>query len=141
MGRSFDELKAIATTWHIAIADLNHNDMAIAIYREMMEKTNVRAIWETLDAEERAFLQWLLDQRNQMAMVDELPMHLNQSSEQVETLLARVSARGMCDVEEALVRGSRVVSAGDNLYAWGLRNQTPAVKRRVVSMSGELSRL
>src|SRR5690348_15444615 len=115
MGRSFDELKAVAIAWHIPVGDLNHNDMAIAIYREMMEKTNMRALWETLDAEQRAFLQWLLAQRNHMAMVDELPGLLNQTSEQVETLLARVGAHGLCDLEEALVRGTRIVSAGDNL--------------------------
>ncbi|HUS16759.1 MAG TPA: helicase-associated domain-containing protein [Chloroflexia bacterium] len=141
MGRSFEELKVIATTWHITITDLNHNDAAIAIYREMAEKTNVRAIWETLDVEARVFLHWLLEQRNQMYLVDELPVQLNRPDDEVDALLARLGALGLCDVEEAMVRGSRVVSAGDNLYAWGQRNQTPAVKRRVVSMSGEISRV
>ena len=130
MGRSFDELKSIATSWHIPITDLNHNDAAIAIYREMTEKTNVRAVWETLNTEERAFLGWLLEQRNQMALVDDLPAQLNRPAETVESLLGGLSGLGLLDVEEALVRGSRVVSAGDNLYAWGMRNQTPAVKRR-----------
>jgi len=141
MGRSFDELKSIATAWHIPIIDLNHNDAAIAIYREMAEKTNVRAVWETLDSEERAFLHWLLEQRNQMALVDELPTLLTRPAGEVDALLARLSTLGVSDVEEAMVRGSRVVSAGDNLYAWGMRNQVPAVKRHVVSMSGEISRV
>ena len=141
MGRSFDELKAIAAAWQIPLADLNHNDAAIACYREMMEKTNVRAVWETLDSEERAFLHWLLEQRNNLALVDDLPAQLGRSAEQVEDLLQRLGALGLTDVEEALVRGSRVVSAGDNLYAWGMRSQTPAVKRRVVSMAGEMSRV
>ena len=141
MGRSFDELKSIATSWHIPITDLNHNDAAIAIYREMTEKTNVRAVWETLSTEERAFLGWLLEQRNQMALIDDLPAQLNRPAETVESLLGGLSGLGLLDVEEALVRGSRVVSAGDNLYAWGMRNQTPAVKRRVASMSGEVSRV
>jgi hypothetical protein len=141
MGRSFDELKAIAAAWHISITDLNHNDAAISIYREMAEKSNVRTIWETLDAEERAFLQWLLDQRNQMALIEELPTLISRPAEAVEALLARISGLGLADVEEAMVRGTRVVSAGDNLYAWGLRNQSPAVKKRVVSMSGEISRV
>lgn len=141
MGRSFEELRAIAGAWYISIADHNHNDTAIAIYREMTEKSNVRAIWETLAVEERAFLHWLLEQRNQMALVEELPTLLNRAADDVSRLLTRLSALGIADVEEALVRGSRVVSAGDNLYAWGLRNQTPAVKRQVISMSGEMSRV
>ena len=141
MGRSYDELTTIATAWHIPITDLNHNDAAIAIYREMAEKPNARAIWETLDGEARPFLQWLLDQRNALALVDDLPTALGQPAEAVEALLARLAALGLLDVEEALVRGSRVVSAGDNLYAWGMRNQTPAAKRRVASISGEISRV
>ncbi len=141
MGRSYDELTAIATAWHIPTSDLNHNDAAIAIYREMTEKPNARAIWETLDAEAHAFLHWLLDQRNALALVDDLPAALGQPAEAVETLLARLAALGLLDVEEALVRGARVVSAGDNLYAWGMRNQTPATKRRVASISGEVSRV
>ncbi len=141
MGRSFEELKAIAHAWHISLVDLNHNDAAIAIYREMTEKPNVRTVWETLDPEERAFLLWLIEQRNCMALVDDLPAQWSRPAAEIEPLLGRLSALGLSDVEEALVRGSRVVSAGDNLYAWGMRNQTPAVKRRVVSMAGEMSRV
>ena len=141
MGRSYDELNTIATAWHIPITDLNHNDAAIAIYREMTEKPNARAVWETLDAEAHAFLHWLLEQRNALSLVDDLPAALGRPAEAVEALLARLAALGLLDVEDALVRGSRVVSAGDNLYAWGMRNQTPAAKRRVASICGEISRV
>lgn len=141
MGRSPDELRAVAVDWHIPIAGLNHNEAAIVVYREMMDKTNVRALWETLDSEEHAFLHWLLEQRNQLAMVEELPAMLNRPAEEVAGLLDRLSALGLADVEDALVRGSRVVSAGDNLSAWGIRNQTPAIKRRVISMSNEIHRV
>ena len=39
------------------------------------------------------------------------------------------------------MRGSRVVSSGDNLYAWGARNQPEAVRRRVVSLSAEAGKV
>lgn len=140
MGRSFEDLKAIAAAWQIPLPQLNHNDAAITLYREMAEKTPTRAIWETLTVEQRAFLAWLLEQRSIMAFVDDLPGQLDRPAEEVEGLLASLAALGLVDVEEASVRGNRLVSAGDNLYAWGLRSQVPITRRRVVSMSGELSR-
>jgi hypothetical protein len=140
MGRSFEDLKAIAAAWQIPLPQPNHNDTAITLYREMAEKTNTRAIWETLTGEQRAFLAWLLEQRSIMAFVDELPAALDRPAEEVERLLGSLAALGLVDVEEAAVRGNRLVSAGDNLYAWGLRSQVPITRRRVVSMSGELSR-
>jgi len=45
MGRPLDDLKTIASTWQIPLAHPNHNDTAITLYREMAEKTNVRAVW------------------------------------------------------------------------------------------------
>lgn len=140
MGRSFEDLKAIAAAWQIPLPQPNHNDAAITLYREMAEKTNTRAIWETLNMEQRAFLAWLLEQRSIMAFMDELPALLDRPAEEVEGLLGSLTALGLVDVEEASVRGNRLVSAGDNLYAWGLRSQVPITRRRVVSMSGELSR-
>src|SRR5438105_2765029 len=120
MGRPLDELKAMAAAWQITAAPSSQNDLAILLYRELPEKTNVRAIWETLAAEQRAFLGWLLEQRSILAFTDELPAQLNRPPAEVEALLAGVSALGFVDVEEAAVRGNRLVSAGDNLYAWGL---------------------
>jgi len=45
------------------------------------------------------------------------------------------------DVDEVLVRGSRVVSSGDNLYAWASRSQTEATRRKVVSVAAEAAKL
>ena len=140
MGRSFEDLKAIAAAWQIPLSQLNHNDAAITLYREMAEKSTTRAIWETLTVEQRAFLAWLLDQRSIMAFVDDLPTALDRPAEDIDRLLSSLAGLGLVDVEEASVRGNRLVSAGDNLYAWGLRSQVPITRRRVVSMSGELSR-
>ncbi len=140
MGRSFEDLKAIAAAWQIPLPQLNHNDAAITLYREMAEKTNTRAIWETLTVEQRAFLAWLLEQRSIMAFVDDLPALLDRPADEVDRLLFSLAVLALVDVEEASVRGNRLVSAGDNLYAWGLRSQVPITRRRVVSMSGELSR-
>jgi hypothetical protein len=37
MGRSFEDLKAIAAAWQIPLPQLNHNDAAITLYREMAD--------------------------------------------------------------------------------------------------------
>src|SRR5258708_1401531 len=87
MGRSFDDLKTIAATWQIPLPLLNHNDAAITLYREMSEKTTIRACWETLNAEQRAFLAWLLEQRSVNAFTHALPPLLTPPPRAVAALL------------------------------------------------------
>lgn len=139
MSRPFDELRVIAATWGTLTRDPNpaQNDLAIAVYHTMMDRSAVRGVWEGLSPEERSFVSWLLNQRNMLALADELPAQLDRPPEEVEPLLARVRRAGLIDVDEALVRGSRVVSSGDNLYAWATRSQPEATRRRVVSISTE----
>jgi hypothetical protein len=143
MSRPFDELKTIAATWATLTRDPNppQNDLAIAVYHTMVDRSAMRAVWENLDPEARAFIVWLLGQRNMLALVDDLPGHLNQPPEEVTPLLERTRRAGLVDVDEVLVRGSRVVSSGDNLYAWAGKNQTEAVRRRVVSIAAEAARV
>jgi len=143
MSRPFDELKVIASTWGALTRDPSpsHNDLAIAVYHAMIDPSAARGVWESLDPEMRAFTTWLLDQRNMLALVDDLPSNLDRPPAEVEELLERVRQVGLIDVDEALVRGTRVVSSGDNLYAWGARNQPEAVRRRVVSVSAEAGKV
>jgi hypothetical protein len=115
--------------------------MAIATYHAMVDPSAARGVWESLDPEMRTFVTWLLDQRNMLALVDELPAQLSKPADEVTGLLERIRTVGLIDVDEALVRGTRVVSSGDNLYAWGARNQPEAVKRRVVSVSAEAGKV
>lgn len=143
MSRPFDELKAISNAWGALTRDQNptQNDLAIAVYHAMVEPSAARGVWENLDPETRSFITWLLEQRNTLALADDLPAQLNRAPEEVAHLLERIRLVGLIDVDEALVRGSRVVSSGDNLYAWGARNQPEAVKKRVVSISAEASKV
>lgn len=139
MSRPFDELRVIAATWGTLTRDPNppQNDLAIAVYHTMMDRSAVRGVWEGLSPEERSFVGWLLNQRNMLALADELPAQLDRPPVEVEALLGRVRRAGLIDVDEALVRGSRVVSSGDNLYAWATRSQPEATRRKVVSISTE----
>ncbi|HEX8600204.1 MAG TPA: helicase-associated domain-containing protein [Chloroflexia bacterium] len=139
MSRPFEELRVIAATWGTLTRDPNpsQNDLAIAVYHTMMDRSAVRGVWEGISPEERSFIGWLLNQRNMLALADELPAQLDRPPEEVEQLLGRVRRAGLIDVDEALVRGSRVVSSGDNLYAWATRTQPEATRRRVVSISTE----
>jgi Helicase conserved C-terminal domain len=143
MSRPFDELKAISNAWGALTRDPNpsQNDLAIAAYHAMVEPSAARGVWEELDPEMRAFVVWLLSQRNMLALADDLPAHLDRPAEEVAQLLERTRLVGILDVDEALVRGTRVVSSGDNLYAWGARNQTEAVRKRVVSISAEAGKV
>lgn len=139
MSRPFEELRVIATTWGTLTRDTNpaQNDLAIAVYHTMMDRSAVRGVWESISPEERSFVGWLLNQRNMLALADELPAQLDRPPDEVEQLLGRVRRAGLVDIDEALVRGSRVVSSGDNLYAWATRSQPEATRRRVVSISTE----
>src|SRR6478672_6636607 len=143
MSRPLDELRLISGTWGSLTRDPNpsQNDMAIATYHAMVDPSAARGVWESLDPEMRTFVVWLLDQRNMLFLVDDLPAQLVRPVEEVASLLERIRMVGLIDVDEALVRGTRVVSSGDNLYAWGARNQTEAVKRRVVSISAEAGKV
>lgn len=143
MSRPLDELRAISTAWGTLTRDANptQNDLAIAVYHTMVDPSAVRGMWENLDVEERAFVSWLLNQRNMLALVDDLPGLLDRPPEEVTPLLERVRRSGLVDVDEVMVRGSRVVSSGDNLYAWAARNQPEAVPRRVVSVATELAKV
>lgn len=142
MSRPLDELKGISAAWGTLTSDPNpsHNDLAIAAYHTMVDLSAVRGTWGNLDPEARAFIAWLLNQRNMLALVDDLPAHLDLPPDEVAPLLERTRRIGLVDVDEALVRGSRVVSSGDNLYAWGARNPTEAVRRRVVSVAAEAAK-
>ena len=143
MSRPFEELKSIANTWGTLTRDPNptQNDLAIAAYHTMVDRSAVRAVWGNLDPEARSFVSWLLDQRNMLALVDDLPALLGTSPEEAAALLERSRRLGLVDVDEVLVRGSRVVSSGDNLYAWASRSQTEAVRRKVVSVAAEAAKL
>lgn len=143
MSRPFDELRAIANTWGTLTRDPNptQNDLAIAAYHTMVDRSAVRAVWGNLDPEARSFIGWLLDQRNMLALVDDLPALLDTPPDDAAALLERSRRLGLVDVDEVLVRGSRVVSSGDNLYAWASRSQTEAVRRKVVSVAAESAKL
>jgi hypothetical protein len=143
MSRPFDELKAISNAWGALTRDPNpsQNDLAIAVYHAMVEPSAARGVWEELDPEMRAFIVWLLGQRNMLALADDLPAQIDRPVEEVAQLLERTRLVGILDVDEALVRGTRVVSSGDNLYAWGARNQPEAVRKRVVSISAEAGKV
>lgn|GEM_PF-1927429 len=143
MSRPFDELKAIAATWATLTRDPNppQNDLAVAVYHTMVDRSAARAVWEGLDPDVRSFVTWLLGQRNMLALVDDLPGHLKQPYEEITPVLERTRRVGLVDVDEVLVRGSRVVSSGDNLYAWAGKSQTEAVRRRVVSVAAESAKV
>ncbi len=143
MSRPLDELKTIASVWGALTRDPNpsQNDLAIASYHAMVDPSSMRGVWESLDPEMRTFILWLLDQRNMLSLADDLPAHLSRPQEEIAPLLERIRLIGLIDVDEALVRGTRVVSSGDNLYAWGARSQTEAVKRKVVSLSSEAGKV
>lgn len=143
MSRPLDELKSIANTWGALTRDPNpsQNDLAIAAYHAMVDPSAMRGVWESLDPEMRSFILWLLNERNMLALVDDLPGHLDRPQEEIAPLLERIRMVGLIDVDEALVRGTRVVSSGDNLYAWGARNPTEAVRRKVVSISAEAGKV
>jgi hypothetical protein len=143
MSRPLDELRAISMAWGTLTRDASptQNDLAIAVYHTMVDPSGMRGIWENLDVEERAFISWLLNQRNMLALVDDLPGLLDRPPDEVAPLLERVRRIGLVDVDEVMVRGSRVVSSGDNLYAWASRNQPEAVPRRVVSVATEAAKV
>ncbi|MDQ3927821.1 MAG: hypothetical protein M3328_01610, partial [Chloroflexota bacterium] len=96
MSRPFDELRVIAATWGTLTRDPNpsQNDLAIAVYHTMMDRSAVRGVWESLSPEERSFVSWLLNQRNMLALADELPAQLDRPPQEVEQLLARVRRAG-----------------------------------------------
>ena len=139
MSRPFEELRSIADTWGTLTRDPNptHNDLAIASYHTLVEKPSVRGVWSSLDSEAHRFINWLLAQRNMMAILDDVPGHLSLDPEVAFPLVERMRRIGLVDVDEVLVRGSRVVSSGDNLYSWAPKSQVEAVRRRVVSISAE----
>ena len=143
MSRPFDELKAIANTWGTLTRDPNptQNDLAIAAYHTMVDRSAVRGVWGNIEPESRAFVSWLLDQRNMLALVDDLPALLASPPDETAALLEHNRRIGLVDVDEVLVRGSRVVSSGDNLYAWASRSQTEATRRKVVSVAAEAAKL
>jgi hypothetical protein len=143
MSRPLDELRAISAAWGTLTRDASptQNDLAIAVYHTMVDPSGMRGVWENLDVEERAFTSWLLNQRNMLALVDDLPGLLDRTPDEVAPLLERVRRIGLVDVDEVMVRGSRVVSSGDNLYAWAARNQPEATPRRVVSIATEAAKV
>ena len=143
MSRPADELRTIAAVWGTVTRDQSpsQNDLAIAVYHTMVDPSAVRGVWENIGPEDHTFLTWLLGQRNMLAVVDDLPGLIDRPPEEVGALLERVRRAGLVDVDEVMVRGSRVVSSGDNLYAWASRNQPEAVQRRVVSMATEIAKI
>ncbi|MEO8286759.1 MAG: helicase-associated domain-containing protein [Chloroflexota bacterium] len=143
MSRPLDELRAISAAWGTLTRDVSptQNDLAIAVYHTMVDPSAMRGIWENLDVEERSFVSWLLNQRNMLALVDDLPALTDRPPEEVTPLLERIRRIGLVDVDEVMVRGSRVVSSGDNLYAWAARNQPEATPRRVTSVATEAAKV
>src|SRR5215210_6355319 len=91
MSRPLDELKALSATWGALTRDPNpsQNDLAIAVYHAMVDSSATRGVWESLDPEMRAFILWLIEQRNMLTLVDDLPTHLERPSEEVAILLER----------------------------------------------------
>lgn len=143
MSRPFAELKVIAATWGTITKDPDptQNELAIAVFHTMVDRSAMRGVWENLDPEARAFIDWLLHQRNMLAIVDDLPAHLERPADEVAPLIERVRCIGLVDVDGVMVRGSRVVSSGDNLYAWATKSQVEAVRRKVVSIAVEATRV
>ncbi|HET9496627.1 MAG TPA: helicase-associated domain-containing protein [Chloroflexia bacterium] len=143
MSRPADELRAIAGVWGTVTRDPSpsQNDLAIAVYHTMVDPSAVRGVWENVGPDDRTFLTWLLGQRNMLAIVDDLPGLVDRPPDEVGAMLERVRRAGLVDVDDVMVRGSRVVSSGDNLYAWASRNQPEAVQRRVVSMATEIAKI
>lgn len=143
MSRPLEELRSIANAWGTLTRDANptQNDLAIAAYHTLVDPSAMRAIWENTEVEDRAFLSWLINQRNMLAIVDDLPGLIDRPPDDTAVLLERLRRIGMVDVDEVMVRGSRVVSSGDNLYAWAARNNSEAIPRRVVSIATELAKV
>jgi Helicase conserved C-terminal domain len=143
MSRPLDELRSIAASWGTLTRDASpsQNDLAIAAYHTMVDPSAVRAIWENTEVEDRAFLSWLINQRNMLTIVDDLPGLIDRPPDETSALLERLRRIGLVDVDEVMVRGSRVVSSGDNLYAWAARNNSEAVPRRVVSIATEAAKV
>jgi hypothetical protein len=139
MSRPYEELRAIADAWGTITRDPNptHNDLAIAVYHTMVEKPSVRGVWSSLDSESHRFIIWLLGQRNMMSILDDVPGHIALDPAEALPLVEQARRIGIVDVDEVLVRGTRVVSSGDNLYSWAPKSQVEAVRRRVVSISAE----
>ncbi len=143
MSRPLDELRVIAAMWGTLTRDAvpSQNDLAIAAYHTLVDPSAVRGVWENLEAEDRAFLAWLINQRNMLAIVDDVPGLIDRTPEETAALLERLRVVGLVDVDEVMVRGSRVVSSGDNLYAWAARNNAEAILRKVVSIAAEAAKV
>src|SRR5688572_30738065 len=115
MSRPADELRTIAGVWGTVTRDPSpsQNDLAIAVYHTMVDPSAVRGVWENVDPDDRTFLIWLLGQRNMLAIVDDVAGLINRPPDEVAAMLERVRRAGLVDVDEVMVRGSRVVSSGD----------------------------
>jgi hypothetical protein len=143
MSRPLDELRVIAATWGTVTRDAvpSQNDLAIAAYHTLVDPSAIRGVWENLEVEDRAFLAWLMNQRNMLAIVDDVPGLIDRPPDETAAILERLRQAGLVDVDEVMVRGNKVVSSGDNLYAWAARNNAEAVLRKVVSIAAELAKV
>lgn len=143
MSRPLDELRVIAAAWGTLTRDAipSQNDLAIAAYHTLVDPSAMRGVWENLEIEDRAFLAWLINQRNMLAIADDVPGLIDRPPDETAAILERLRVVGLVDVDEVMVRGSRVVSSGDNLYAWATRNNAEAVLRKVVSIAAEAAKV
>jgi len=139
MGRSYDDLKKTTAALQLPLFKGGQNELAVMLYRELMDETAVKWIWDEMSSQEHQFLNWLMEQRGMAAFVDSLPLALESSPAEVDALLANLARLGVVDVEEVSTRGNRVLAA-QYRFAYGA-NLGGGEERRVVSLSNEVARV
>ncbi len=139
MGRSYDELKKTATALQLPPFKGGQNELAVMLYRELMDETAVKWTWDEMSSEEHQFLNWLMEQRGMAAFVDSLSLALSLSPAEAEAMVAHLSRLGVVDVEEVSAKGNRVLAA-QYRFAYGA-NMGGGDERRAVSLSNEVARV
>ncbi len=140
IGRSYDELKQIAAALQLPPARLGQNELAMLLYRELIDETSVKWIWGELTAQERNFVNWLMDQRASTAFVDTLAVAFSLNPAEVQAMLQHISQLGIVDIEDVLAKNNRVVTS-QYRYATKGNPADGAERRPAVSISSEVSRV
>lgn len=139
MGRSYEDLKKTAAALQLPPFKGGQNELAVMLYRELMDETAVKWIWDEMSSQEHRFLNWLMEQRGMAAFVDSIPLVMELSPDEVDTMLAHLSRLGVADVEEVSTKGNRVIAA-QYRFAYGA-TMGGGDERRAVSLSNEVARV
>ncbi len=139
MGRSYDELKKTATALQLPPFKGGQNELAVLLYRELMDEMAVKWVWDEMSSAEHQFLHWLMEQRGMAAFVDSIPLAMTLAPDEVERMLAHLSRLGVVDVEEVTTKGNRV-TATQYRFAYGA-NMGSGDERQAVSISNEVARV